>query len=418
MTDNVLVQRWQSDAVFNAGAMYSISKIREKIKVVVGKLAGKRSYTRKQPGDKREEQLQVYQSLRAKYLRTTTLPNGILDQVLNFLGEPSTHARKRVIEPVDSQTRLEHWRDIVQSVFYRLWLASWSSVTQDPTVEDPFPGHEPQHNYIPLLASEPETSDTSEGNPDPTLEELPQDGSIRTCSTTLSNIVRQEYRMSGTDSRILETIENAQLAMTNMTNEIYTMAHMATLMIAGGGAVNGPVPGAGFDMRSLIPIDFRPSEDTFQWNLPVAPITMQSSIENGATSPDDRFKLLGSENLKFWFSRLLAPGGGRASATGNHPLWASFLEGIRGSGYQFQQIPPGLSSTAGLHIQQAATSIGNLWSGNIYNKSFKHLALNALRLQLAPNRFIKGQIKKDKQTVSGVDLEQKGNNADKMPRSQ
>ncbi|KAI8357491.1 hypothetical protein B0O80DRAFT_521823 [Mortierella sp. GBAus27b] len=94
-----------------------------------------------------------------------------------------------------------------------------------------------------------------------------------------------------------------------------------------------PLPGAGFDMRSLIPKDFRPSEDTFQWNVPVAPITMQSSIENGATSPDDRFKLLGHENLKFWFSRLLAPGGGRASATGNHPLWASLLEATMTSGY-------------------------------------------------------------------------------------
>jgi hypothetical protein len=60
-------------------------------------------------------------------------------------------------------------------------------------------------------------------------------------------------------------------------------------------------------MRRLVPEEFRPPEDNVQWNVPVAPVTLQSSIESGVTSPDDRYKLLGQENMKFCFSRLLSP---------------------------------------------------------------------------------------------------------------
>ena len=111
-----------------------------------------------------------------------------------------------------------------------------------------------------------------------------------------------------------------------------------------------------------------------------------------AGSPDERYKLLGQENLKFWHTRLLSPGAGSAATSSDmHPVWSLILEDIRASGYEFRQSPPGLPHTIQLHIQQAATSIGNLWSGSIYEKSFKYLAMNALRLRLAPNRFRKWQ---------------------------
>jgi hypothetical protein len=66
---------------------------------------------------------------------------------------------------------------------------------------------------------------------------------------------------------------------------------------------------------------------------------VQASIANGSTKHNNLYKLLGQENLKFWFARLLSSGG-RATDGGNaHPLWASFLPDIRTSGYEFEQIP-------------------------------------------------------------------------------
>lgn len=177
-------------------------------------------------------------------------------------------------------------------------------------------------------------------------------------------------------------------------------------------------------MRQLVPEDFRPSGENTQWNVAAAPITQQASIETGASSPDDRYKLLGQENLKFWFARLLSPGE-RASAGDSHPLWRSLLEDIRASGYVFEKIPPGLTSTAQLHIQQAATSIGNLWSGSIYTKSFKYLVTNALRLRLAPERFRKWQARGRVQKAANAQDQHQDEDEDetesdtrRMPRTQ
>jgi hypothetical protein len=59
-----------------------------------------------------------------------------------------------------------------------------------------------------------------------------------------------------------------------------------------------------------------------------------------------------------------------------------------------------------------------LWSGDIYTKSFKHLATNALRLRLAPNRFRQGQAKRGKQKSVSADRNEGKKSSGEMPRSQ
>lgn len=148
----------------------------------------------------------------------------------------------------------------------------------------------------------------------------------------------------------------------------------------------------------------------------MAPITLQSQswIENGDMARDDRKDLLGQEYLKFCYSRLLSPNErSRATVDARHPLWLSFIQDMLASKYVFQQIPPGLTNTAQLHIRQAATSIGNLWSGTIYEKSFKHLVMNALRLRLAPERFRRQQERSQKPAT----VPDESNDARGMPRS-
>ncbi|KAF9943948.1 hypothetical protein BGZ72_003024, partial [Mortierella alpina] len=142
---------------------------------------------------------------------------------------------------------------------------------------------------------------------------------------------------SGNDLAILERIESVQSSVTSVIGEVYTAAHMATLLIARGGAhteADGLAPPVGFDLRQLVPEGFRP-EDTFQWDIPVAPITLQDLIERNtnAGSPDERYKLLGQENLKFWHTRLLSPGAGSAATSSDmHPVWSLIFEDIRASG--------------------------------------------------------------------------------------
>jgi len=193
-----------------------------------------------------------------------------------------------------------------------------------------------------------------------------------------------------------------------------------SLQIAGGrlnSEAGGVAPPTGFDLRRLVPQDFRPPGDNTQWIVPAAPVMVQATIENGSTNPNDLHKMLGQENLKFWFARLLSPGG-RTTDEGNlHPLWASFLADIRSSGYQFEQIPSGLAHTAQLHIQQAATSIGNLWSGPLYTKAFKHLVKNSLRLRLAPERFRRSQQTR-RPPKATRDEDEDENETRKMSRSQ
>jgi len=49
---------------------------------------------------------------------------------------------------------------------------------------------------------------------------------------TFNNIIREEHRTSQHDKVILERIESAQLSMTKMVRELYTVVHMATLLVS------------------------------------------------------------------------------------------------------------------------------------------------------------------------------------------
>ncbi|KAK3812881.1 MAG: hypothetical protein J3Q66DRAFT_371462 [Benniella sp.] len=391
-----------------------IEKIREDVKVTIDRLIRKKAYKEKKDNGKLQEQQVAYEALRTRYMGGSTIPNGILDKAVLLTGATSvTAARKLTLQPQKSKVRHTRWKDIVESVLFNIWHGTWESKSEDAVIQDPSPPHSPMFDYNRFLSpTQPNasTSDSSDSQPQDSLEEptaaTESNGKdIRTCSVTFQNAIRDEHRISKKDELILDRIESAQLCMSKMTHELYTIAHMATLLIARGQAhseADGVAPPAGFDLRELVPQDFRPSEGNTQWIVPAAPITQQALIETGASSPDDRYKLLGPENLKFWFSRLLSPGE-RATAGDSHPLWRSLLEDITASGYDFQKIPSGLTSTAQLHVQQAATAIGNLWSGPIYAKSFKHLVTNALRLRLAPERFRKWQARGRAQKVNEQD---------------
>jgi hypothetical protein len=219
--------------------MHSVEKIRDEVKAAVKNTIQKRSYSKKPHEGKQQEQRQACQTLRSRYLGSTTLPNRILDNAINFSGESLSSARKKMIEPRDSKVRLSRWRDIVQSdIFFKLWTEAWTSQSNDPVIENPFPPHQPMYDYSRLLTrsqiNNDGTNTSNQGHP-VDCEEATQDETkcLRTCSATFNCVIREEHCKSGEDLAILRTIESTQMVMTAMTNEMYTLAHMAALLVSG-----------------------------------------------------------------------------------------------------------------------------------------------------------------------------------------
>lgn len=83
-------------------------------------------------------------------------------------------------------------------------------------------------------------------NDDPiSIQAEPEGTNLRICSTTFRNVIRREHHGNDSDddsddaskedsdeNAILKKIESVQLAMTNMIHEVYTMAHMTTLLVS------------------------------------------------------------------------------------------------------------------------------------------------------------------------------------------
>ena len=152
---------------------------------------------------------------------------------------------------------------------------------------------------------------------------------------------------------------------------------------------------ARFDLSRLVPSEFRSPQ--FKSTLSVAPVTrtVREAIETNASRPrtfrDDRFKLLDQEHLKRSYTQVVKAASNPAVLTDvandPHPLWTKIVSAVTTTGYKFQPPPAGLSQTSQIHTQQAATSIENHWSEELYQKSFRYTVLNALRLRLTPKRF-------------------------------
>lgn len=215
----------------------SIEKIRDDARVAVKKLVNKNAYKKKQPFAKEQEQREVCEGVRTKALNGATLPNGILDRAAGHLpgGEGATSSRKKAMQPTDSRVRVERWRDIVRSgVYYDIWKEEWLAHSTDPVIDNPFPPHQPMHNYAKHLCDLQQTIDQVE-----TGEEQAKPTSLRTCSSTFKNVIRPEHVMSGNDMILLQRIESVQSSISSVISEIYTAAHMATLLVSGSELIDG-----------------------------------------------------------------------------------------------------------------------------------------------------------------------------------
>ncbi|KAF9344412.1 hypothetical protein BGX34_005696, partial [Mortierella sp. NVP85] len=381
-----------------------LSKVQDLVTVATEKLVSMASWSKPKRKSRAQQQHDSYESLYQAELGKKTLPNGILDKAVKIVhgpGVPVTQQLKENVEPRDRQTRQVIWHDIFKSMLHPFWGSRWDG-NEEPVLDDPHP-HGGMEDYVPYIKEDPEPPDDPGILVDASLDS--DDGisaNIRTCTTSFNKVLRQEHHEMGMGNLILEKIESAQRAISSVISDVYTFAHMATLIIAGGGAhvpEDGPAPEANFELSRLVPPAFQSSD--FQSTLAVAPLTRSvcDSIELNASRSrslqDDRFKLLNHEHLKRSYTQVIKAASDPETlidmTDDAHPLWTSIVSDIVATEYSFQPPPNGLSQTTQVHIQQAAKSIENHWSATLYQKSFRYTVLNALRLRLAPERFKKNE---------------------------
>ncbi|KAK3814474.1 MAG: hypothetical protein J3Q66DRAFT_371364 [Benniella sp.] len=220
-----------------------------------------------------------------------------------------------------------------------------------------------QEDYLPYIKEEPEPPDNGGesvstgtvliGVP---LDDINDITSIntRTCTVSLNKLLRPELHQY--KHIILEKIQLAQRAVSSFVSDVYTFAHMATLIIAGGGAHledDGPAPVARLDLSRLVPSEFRSPQ--FKPTLSVAPVTraVRKAIETNVSQPhalrDDRFRLLNQEYLKGLHT---ASNSAVLTDVANdaHPLWTKIVSEVTTTNYKFQ--PPRLSQTSQIHIHK------------------------------------------------------------------
>ena len=149
-----------------------------------------------------------------------------------------------------------------------------------------------------------------------------------------------------------------------------------------------PLPSV--DIRNLIPQSLELRED-LNPIVHIAPLSAetQHGIENGPKVGDAQ-TLLSSEHLQLLHREFLSPQQQQRDCSSRHPLWSSISSLIESQlSDELPKSPEGLSTTITVHIRQAATAVQNHWKGDIYEKSFRYLALALLRVRLAPNRFVR-----------------------------
>ncbi|KAG0195299.1 hypothetical protein BGX28_001750, partial [Mortierella sp. GBA30] len=291
----------------------------------------------KKPRKRSREELQEteYRNLRSGLLSAKTLKDGILPKAVNIVFgarvEP-TVSNKAAIQPRDPKRRLEIWHDIVRSsAFHRIWFDIWGTDHDIPALDEPFPGHVPQQDYLHILLSvhaqndDGDSSDVQESSDSRLVEEsdddkeekaVSPDGSsngddeeavaeseeaeheskkaLRTCTVSFNNVLRPE--LHSRRDVVLPKIEAAQATVTAVIKEIYCATHMASLAIAAGclhTPQDGQRPDAVLDLRLLLPCGWWDSigENSI---VDVAPVTVgfQECIEQTAAREieDDRYK--------------------------------------------------------------------------------------------------------------------------------
>ncbi|KAF9934623.1 hypothetical protein BGZ65_003661, partial [Modicella reniformis] len=236
--------------------------------------------------------------------------------------------------------------------------------------------------------------------------------------------------------RILDLFEQQQEAATDVEDQMYGLAHKATLIIASGALWSeDPEP---FDLAALFPEDFNLPEDLR--SAPVAPLPkdLQRGIEEATMNSrkDELANLFGQNHLSAMFTHFSPdphtpdPSSSSSSApakpmietmgTATTSIWTRLSHKIATSS---ECMPvrgrKGMTHTINAHTRQCATMLHNLWHGSIYSKSLDYLLRFLLRIWLAPLReqSNKDRAAKHAQSKQDIEKERSAKRADRLTPS-
>ncbi|KAF9201042.1 hypothetical protein BGZ49_008726 [Haplosporangium sp. Z 27] len=303
--------------------------------------------------------------------------------------------QKKLGDPKDN---IKLWKEAVRSDFSRAWAGAMLRSKEGG------PNKTTEAGIAIEELEDKSDEEDSEGEYEEEDEEESDDKElIKTCSTTLRNILRPDLQgqpePNGQDDemdledyhdRVVSILVKRQTELTDVIAELSTLTHKTILVIASGELYDeslGPRSTSSFDVRGLLPSGFK-----FRCNVKpiinMAPIPihlqdhLETSIEHGK---DDLTQILSQDHLQFMHTSFLSAK--EKVDKGKHPLWQRAANFIKENGaINPPASPVGLSHTVTEQIRQFSTAVNNIWEGSIFNKSMEYLLRILLRLHLAPVR--------------------------------
>ena len=217
----------------------SLSKAHDLVKGSIDKLVSTAAWLNPKKKSHTEQQQNAYELLYQAELANKTLPNGILDKAVKLTnGETAvvTQVLKQRVEPMKRETRQTIWHDVFKSTVYYFWDSLWEN--DEPVLENPYP-YQGSEDYLPYIKEEPEPPDDGEeivstgtvliGDPLDDINDIISTNT-RTCTISLNNLLRPE--LLNYKDIISEKIQSAQRAVSSFVSDVYTFAHMATLIVS------------------------------------------------------------------------------------------------------------------------------------------------------------------------------------------
>ncbi|KAF9429102.1 hypothetical protein BGZ76_001818 [Entomortierella beljakovae] len=290
------------------------------------------------------------------------------------------------------------WKEVVNSDFSQVWKFTVPKSEEDgPNKTD----------EVEIPIEGPEDESDNEDSEDETEDEEESDSRvvIKTCSTTLRNILRPVLQgqpeskdqsngmvLEDHHDRIVSILTERQTELTDVISELSALTHKTTLLIASGELYDeslGPPSTGGFDVRNLLPPEFKLRCDSDPIiNVAPIPMHLQDHLETSIEKhrKDDLTQILSQYHLQHLHKHFLSSNKVKADK-GKHPLWSKVAKIIKEkASYSMNVSPKGLSHTITEQTKQYSTAVNNLWEGSIFDKSMDYLLWILLRLHLAPLR--------------------------------
>jgi hypothetical protein len=217
---------------------------------------------------------------------------------------------------------------------------------------------------------------------------IPAPERIRTCTTTLKNIIRPDLPQEHTDL-LIQRLEKTAMDLINLKGDLvgiiraqmYQACTRGFLVDQGAIHLDNSQNLHSLNIKEPLPECKVRNKDTLvdEEYIPVTPV-LADIPKTIATK--DFYKLFTFEFVQRVFTRDISASHGTSMSGALHPLCEELRINI-----PFAVIKlPGLFTTSNNSVSEMATNITNIWQGSLFDYSLKRILLIYYRSALGPNR--------------------------------